>query len=365
MSVTPAVVADATPAITPGERPQTPRDRRNEFRDLLDGRSPTRFLTAAWQHFVGEEYDPLRFATATVEFTRAWDWDWVKINPRAVYYSEAWGSRYDPDDYAGVVPRLLSPAIATVADLARIRPLDPAENPVFAEHLLSARLIREQLPDRALVQTIFSPLSVLLQLAGLPLYPGDVVNGSTTPFTHDDLLRSDPDGVHAALAAISQTLADYVGLLLAPLHEGGAGLDGIFFAVTGTASAGHFGKELFDTYSRQYDGRVLDATGDGVVVFHTCRADSHPEWFADYPIDALHWDQFLPGNPPVTTDFGVTAVGGVSYDLFAVGGDRSEVSRQLDETLAHGPSRPFLLAPSCTIPTPADPESLRRLREAH
>ncbi len=340
-------------------------DRRSEFRELLAGRSRSRFLTAAWQHFVGEEYDPLRFATATVEFTRAWDWDWVKINPRAVYYSEAWGSRYDPDDYAGVVPRLVAPAIQTVADLTRIRPLDPAENPVFAEHLLSARLIREQLPDRALVQTVFSPLSVLLQLAGLPLYPGDVVNGSTTPFTHDDLLRSDPDGVHAALAAISQTLADYVAALLAPLDQGGAGLDGIFFAVTGTASAGHFTADQFDAYSRQYDRRVLDATGDGVVVFHTCRADSHPEWFADYPIDALHWDQFLPGNPAVATDFGVTPVGGVSYDLFGVGGDRAEVARQLDETLAHGPVRQFLLSPSCTIPTPADPDSLRRLREAH
>ncbi len=364
MSFTPALVDDSTLAVAGGELPGQERDRRREFRDLLDGSSSVRFLTAAWQHFVGEEYDPLRFATATVEFTRAWDWDWVKINPRAVYYSEAWGSRYDPDDYTGVVPRLVAPAITTVADLARIRPLDPAESPAFAEHLLSARLIREQLPDRALIQTVFSPLSVLLQLAGLPLYPGDVVGGSAAPFTHDDLLRSDPDGVHAALAAISQTLADYVARLLAPLDEGGAGLDGIFFAVTGTASAGHFSKGLFDVYSRQYDRLVLDATGDGLVVFHTCRADSHPEWFADYPIDALHWDQFLPGNPPVATDFGVTAVGGVSYDLFGLDGDRAEVSRQLDETLAHGPSRPFLLAPSCTIPTPADPDSLRRLREA-
>ncbi len=299
-----------------------------------------------------------------MDFTRAWDWDWVKINPRAVYYSEAWGSVYDPDDYVGVVPRLVSPAVRTVADLASIGRLDPLTNPALAEHLASARSIREQLPDRALLQTVFSPLSVLLQLAGLPLYPGDAVPGSSVPFSHYDLFRSDPEGVDAALDAITHTLSDYVAHLVAPVEAGGAGLDGIFYAVTGTASNDHFDRKGFAEYSRPYDQQVLAAAGDGLVVFHTCRAHSHPEWFGDYRIDALQWDQFQPGNPPLGTDFGVTVVGGVSNELFAVGADRAEVAAQLEATLAAAPERPFLLAPSCTIPTPADPDSLRRLRDA-
>lgn len=341
-----------------------PADRRAEFRDLLRGGTSRRFLTAAWQHFVGEEYDPVRFATATVDFTRTWDWDWVKINPRAVYYSEAWGSVFDPEDYVGVVPRQISPAITGVADLAKIVPLDPRTNPALAEHVASARLIREQLPDLALVQTVFSPLSVLLQLAGLPLYPGAVVPGSTTAFTHAELLEADPELTHAALAAIAQTFADYVALLVAPVEDGGAGLDGIFYAVTGTASSGHFDKPAFDEFSKPYDAQVLDAVGDGLVVFHTCRADSHPEWFTGDRVDALQWDQFQNGNPSLDTDLGVTVVGGVFNELFAVGGDRALVTAQLETTLADAPDRPFLLAPSCTIPTPADPDSLRRLRDA-
>lgn len=343
---------------------QAPADRRTEFAALLRGDSTRRFLTSAWQHFVGEEYDPVRFAAATVDFNRQWDWDWVKINPRAVYYSEAWGSVYDPDDYTGVVPRQLSPAISRFADLAKIRPLDPRTSPAFAEHIASARLIREQLPDLALVQTVFSPLSVLLQLAGLPSYPGAEVSGATGLLTRDDLLRSDPKLAHAALAAIAQTLADYVALLVAPVADGGAGLDGIFYAVTGTASGDFFDSRTFEEYSGAYDRKVVEAVGDRVVVLHTCRADSHPEWFSDYPIDALHWDQFQPGNPALDTDFGVTVVGGVNNELFAVGGDRTQVAAQLDATLAAAPTRPFLLAPSCTIPTPADPDSLRLLRDA-
>ncbi len=336
--------------------------RRPELAAHLRGASTQPFLTSAWQHFVGEEYDPVRFATATVDFNRAWDWDWVKINPRAVYYSEAWGSVFDPDDYVGVVPRQLAAAITAPEDLSTIQPLDPRSNAVLAEHLASARLIREQLADRALLQTVFSPLSVLLQLAGLPLYPGDEVAGSTTSFTHDELLGRNPELAHAALAAIAQTFADYVAALLAPVEEGGAGLDGIFYAVTGTASAGHFDQAGFDTYSRPYDRQLLDAVGDGLVVLHTCRADSHPEWFADYGADALQWDQFQPGNPALDTDFGLTVVGGVNNELFAVDVDRTAVAAQLDATLAAAPRRPFLLAPSCTIPTPADPGSLRLLR---
>jgi uroporphyrinogen decarboxylase len=343
---------------------QDAADRRAEFAALLAGDSTRRFLTSAWQHFVGEEYDPVRFATATVDFNRTWDWDWVKINPRAVYYSEAWGSVYDENDYVGVVPRLVSSAITGVADLAKIVPLDPRTNPALAEHIASARLIRKQLGDLALIQTVFSPLSVLLQLAGLPSYPGGEFAGSTAQFSREDLLRNDPVLAHAALAAIARTLADYVELLVAPVEDGGAGLDGVFYAVTGTASSGYFDKETFDEYSRPYDLQVLKAVGDGDVVFHTCRADSHPEWFVDYPIDALQWDQFQNGNPSLDTDFGVAVVGGVYNELFAVGGDRGLVTAQLERTLADAPDRPFLLAPSCTIPTPADPESLRRLRDA-
>ncbi|WOQ16928.1 uroporphyrinogen decarboxylase family protein [Raineyella sp. W15-4] len=360
-----AVLLRGTPALQHGDATQQHGDATQQHNDTAEHSDPPRrFLTSAWQHFVGEEYDPVRFATATVDFNRTWDWDWVKINPRAVYYSEAWGAVYDPDDYVGVIPRLVSPAIAGVADLATVRPLDPATNPVLAEHLTSAALIREQLPDRALLQTVFSPLSVLLQLAGLPLYPGDVVPGATVAFSADELLTSDPAATHRALAAIARTLGDYARRLVAPVAAGGAGLDGIFYAVTGTANSDLVARELFEEFSRPYDRQVLDAVGDGLVVLHTCGADSHPEWFTDDGVDALHWDQFLPGNPQLDTPFGVTVVGGANKDLFGVDGDPAEVAAQLAATLAAAPDRPFLLAPSCTVPTPADPAALRQLRDA-
>lgn len=106
----------------PDFSPEPDFDRIAEFHAVLAGTSNRHFLTSAWQHFVGREYDAGAFAAATIYFNRRWDWDWVKINPRAVYYSEVWGSVYDPADYAGVIPRLVSPAVARIEDLATIRP---------------------------------------------------------------------------------------------------------------------------------------------------------------------------------------------------------------------------------------------------
>lgn len=76
--------------------------------------------------------------------------------------------------------------------------------------------------------------------------------------------------------------------------------------------------------------------------------DPRPRPFG-YRLDALHWDQFQPGNPPLDTPFGVTVVGGANKELFGIGADHASVAAQLGATLAARPDRPFLLAPSCTI----------------
>lgn len=359
--------ATAIPTLD-AQRPEF--DRIAEFRAVLDGTSTRSFLTSAWQHFVGREYDPRALADATIDFNRRWGWDWVKINPRAIYYSEVWGSVYDPADYAGVIPRLISPAIRDTGDLERIRPVDPRTEHTLAEHLASARLIRQGLHDRPVLQTVFSPLSVLYQLAGLPLYPGDVVAGSRTALNHRRLLTDDPRAAHAALGAIAGTLAGYIRLLLAPLEAGGAGLDGVFYAITGTPNPQLTSPDAFDEFSRPYDHQVLEAAGDSTVVLHTCGPRSHPEWFAHYPVDALHWDRFETGNPPLDADLGnpaLTLVTGPHHELFATDSTGSGVAAasQLQETLDTRPGRPFLLAPSCTVPTPADDAALRRLRAAN
>jgi uroporphyrinogen decarboxylase len=343
-------------------------NRRQAFHDIARHRSTDMpYLVAAWQHLVGHEYGADEFADAYIDFVNQWDWDWVKINPRAIYYSEAWGSKYDENDYAGyVIPRKLQDAVTSVDDLAEIVELDPKTNEVFGQQYASAAKIRAAFTDRAVLQSIFNPLSVLLQLADVPLYPGDEY--ATPSLTRDELVFEHAEEAKKALTNIANTLAAYAAALVTPVEQGGAGLDGIFFALTGTVSEGYFTKEQYAEFGEPYDRIVLNAikqaNPDAEVLLHTCRAFSNPDWFDDYGVEIVQWDQYLDGNPQIDTPLKVVPVGGPSFTDFAQDGDDQIVKSDIDKVIKLREGKPFLLAPSCTVPTPASDQSLKALADA-
>lgn len=342
-------------------------NRRAVFHDIATHKSETPYLVGAWQHLVGHEYGVEEFANAYIDFVKRWDWEWVKINPRAVYYAEAWGSRYDRNDYAGfVLPKKISAAITEPDDVRKIKEFNAPDNEYFAEALAAAALIRQGLEDRAVLQTIFSPLSVLLQIADLPLYPGD--DYATATLTVENVIFNQPEVAKLALANIAHTLASYARALVRPESEGGAGLDGVFYAVTGTVSEDYFDAQRYLEFSGPYDRIVIDAVHranpDAVVLLHTCRAESHPNWFDTTGVDLLQWDQYQPGNPKADADLTAAPVAGAPYDLFTPNGDVEQVRRELAETIKLREGKPFLLAPSCTVPTPASDEVLQALSDA-
>ena len=86
-------------------------DRRTQFHQIAHGQTSRPWLTSAWQHHIGHEYGAEHFAAATLDFVRKWDWDWVKINPRAIYYAEVWDAVYDRDHYDWLIPRTVRTAI--------------------------------------------------------------------------------------------------------------------------------------------------------------------------------------------------------------------------------------------------------------
>ena len=343
-------------------------NRRQAFHDIARHRkTEAPYLVAAWQHLVGHEYGADEFADAYIDFVKKWDWDWVKINPRAIYYAEAWGSRYDHNEYDGyVIPRKLDDAVKSPSDLSKIVELDPKSNEVLRQQYDSAAKIRAAFTDRAVLQSIFNPLSVLLQLGDVPLYPGDEY--ATPSLTRDELVFDHPDEAKKALTNIANTFAAYASALVTPVEQGGAGLDGIFFAVTGTVSEGYFTKEQYSEFGEPYDRIVLDAikkaNPDAEILLHTCRAFSNPNWFEDYGVEIVQWDQYLDGNPQVDTPLKVVPVGGPSYTDFAADGDASVVKADIEEVIKLRAGKPFLLAPSCTVPTPASEESLKALADA-
>ncbi|MEE8758423.1 MAG: uroporphyrinogen decarboxylase family protein [Bifidobacterium sp.] len=344
-----------------------PMTRREQFHSMLEGNTNVpAFLVSAWQHFIGHEYGAVEFAQATIDFVNKWDWDWIKINSRAVYYAEAWGSIYDHDDYPEIPePRPLQQVVKSWTDLDGITVLDPTRVTAFSDHLESARLIRQAFPDRAVVQTVFSPLSVLMQMSLVPLYPGAHSTGAQPTVTRDELVLDHPENTLRAVDHIARTLSAYAAALVAPIEQGGSGLDGIFLASTGMASDNYFDKEEYARFAAPFDAAIISAVHaanpEAKIIFHTCRQDAHPEWFTRIGAQALQWDQFLQGNPGLEAPFDIVPVGGASFTEFAPDGDMHRVAGELQESVALRRGKPFLLAPSCTIPTPASDQALQIL----
>lgn len=328
------------------------RQHWQRFEKALRGQSGTPAVSA-WQHYPGLEYDTRALAQAIADESRSFGWDWVKINPRGVYYAEIWGAVYDASDYGGgELPRLVSPAFTSVADLASIRPRP--DSAVIAEQVELQRRLRDLLPDRPLLFTVFSPLSVLLQGYGLPIYAGATPHGTEAGISLDQLWGASPDELHRALEAITVTLEYLTRSLL------DAGADGIFYAVTGTAHPGiSRSEENFAVFSVGYDQRVLTAAAGGANVLHTCGPKADPRRFAEWPVQAVHWDVFSDENPGLGEVPGAVG-GGTDHRLFT-GSHDQELGRQIEAAVTALDGRSFLLSPACTLPSAVISDESRKL----
>ena len=301
-----------------------------------------------WGHDFLREWSAEGLAEAMVESVRTYGYDFLKVNPRATYYSEAWGCRYRASDKGSSSPEAIAWVLSEPGDLEKLRPVDGAGGP-FAEQLVAFRTIRRELGDLPLVQTVFSPLSVA----------GRLTNDRTLVRRW---ISEAPDSLHAALAAITETLAAYSRACL------DAGADGIFFATTEWATHDVLTVEQYRTFGREYDLRVLDAVaGAPMNVLHVCRPNNMLTELLDYPVAVFNWAQHAPGNLSLAyvlpkTDRSV--IGGVDERHALLRGSLDDVRAQVRAALDETGGRRFLLAPGCSIEPSTPPENIRAAIEA-
>lgn len=325
--------------------------KQDRFQAILSGELADRPIISGWRHFIDKEQNAEDLAESTIAFTKTYDWDWVKINPRATYLAEAWGNQYDFADYQTVFPRQLTTVVPAASNLWDLEVKKASQTSSLLEHLDAVRKIRQGLPDTPLIQTVFSPLTVLLFIVGRSAYVTKTVFGIEQPVTLESLFTEHRAAAHHALHVIALTLADYVQELK---H---AGADGLFYAVTGTAHPGLFDSAKFDELSRPYDSIVLEAASYGKNILHTCGAHAQPEKFNDYRIDGISWDTEAEGNPGLNAELKATKVGGVDHGLFA-GNDVEQIEQQAKAALDQMKDQPFILSPNCAIPLTVTDEAL-------
>ncbi len=323
----------------------------------LRGDEVDRAPVSAWWHDFPREWSSQGLAEATLEAYRRYDWDFVKVNPRACYYGEGWGARYQQSDQPQQQPKLVEPGVSSPEELRRVRPLDVTVS-AYGEQLDALSIIAKEMAGEApFIQTVFSPLAAMSRITGSTKYV-------------QKLMQEAPDDLLAALKAMAETLAGYSAACLQ------RGASGIFFATVEWGSRDNISADDYDRFARPFDLEVLKAVqGAPFNVFHVCRDNNHLAGLLDYPVHAFQWASRSPSNPSLSDIVSKTdkaLMGGVNQQQTILEGSPADVAAEAQDAIREaGGRRPdgrqsgrFLLAPECSIDPQTPEANLRAMREA-
>ncbi|MDP9342987.1 MAG: hypothetical protein M3Q23_13050 [Actinomycetota bacterium] len=315
---------------------------------------PLRRAPAAWWgHTYLEEWSPAELAGVTVERQRRFGWDFVKLQPRATCFAEAFGAEYRPSGRADRAPVLKRAVVSGPEDWEAVAAAEVVPTvPALADQTEAlARVVTQLGRSVPVLQTVFSPLTVAGYLVG-----EDRERAVAE-------LRTRPGVVGAALSRIAATMA---GFARRSIESGAAG---VFFAVSGYASDDVMGYEEYRDLVLPHDRRVLEAVPGAAWcnVLHLCGANLHFALANDLPSHAVSWSVHDPGNPSVAQGrdlAGRAAMGGVDGKGALVDGSPDLVRAQVEEAIHATQGRGLLVAPGCSVPPEAPEENLAALGPA-
>ncbi|HEY8817106.1 MAG TPA: uroporphyrinogen decarboxylase family protein, partial [Candidatus Dormibacteraeota bacterium] len=192
----------------------------------------------AWGHTYKEEWSPEELARVTVERARRFGWDFVKFQPRATCFAEAFGSVYKPAGHRLKGPVLVS---TPVADLEDWRTVSAANLKALYDQAESIGMVSRELgPGVPVIQTVFSPITVA----------GYLVGKSKSRVVRE--LRKHPDVVRPALERIADVLVDFSKRSIK------AGAAGVFYAISGYTSKDAMPESVYRELVLPLDQSVLE-----------------------------------------------------------------------------------------------------------
>ncbi len=306
-------------------------NKREAVLSLLDaGRSPTYIPAAFFLHFDPADHAGQRAVEKHLEFFRATDMDFVKIQ-----YERA----FPP------VPEIHRPE-----DWAMM----PFYGPDFYQPQLSAveGLVKAAKPEALVIQTLYSPFMMAGQAVG-----------AENAVRH---MIENPAAVKKGMQIITESLLGFMRECLR------LGVDGFYTSTQGGEAGRLPDRSLFDECIRPYDLEIMgEADRSGLFnILHVC--DYHLPYtdlrpYADYPgkvVSAplkLTDRRLTPGE--VERLFKRPYFGGLERMGVIATGSREEARRAAEETLAEASPR-FMLGTDCTAPSETPWENLRAAVEA-
>jgi uroporphyrinogen decarboxylase len=327
--------------------------------------APDRPPVTAWGHDFIAEWSPPELAASTISRARRFDWDIVKLQPRASCFAEAFGSDYRPSGSAFDAPRLLSSPIGEVRDWGALPEVD-ASHPALADQVEALAAVVEAIADeRFVLQTVFSPFTTASYMAadaraeGSRARPDLISKDQARAVRH---LRDRPDLLEQALELIGAVLVDYIARSLE------AGASGIFYAVGGSASSDALSQAEYEELLLPHDLAVLASVPEEIPVFlHLCGPRLNFDLATALPVAAISWATSAEANPGLAEGrdrTGRAAVGGVPELAVLATGTPEGAAHAVHVAIEETGGRGVVIAPGCTVPPTAGAETLAAMAAA-
>jgi uroporphyrinogen decarboxylase len=298
----------------------------------------------AWGHDFIAEWSPAELAGATVAAQGKFGWDFIKFQPRASCFSEAFGAEWKPSGERLKDPIQVKPAVTDPEELAQIG--GPANRAAFDDQNVSlAKVVAEVGRRLPVIQTVFSPLTVVDYLLGRQ--PGLLL--------HE--LGERPHLILRAMNRVADALIDFSNEAIS------AGASGVFFAISGFASRDSIPLSDYRDAVLRYDQKVLGALDSRAWfnVLHICGANIHFELASELPAHAISWSIHDAGNPSLEDGIkmsGRPAMGGLGQKSTLLNGSPDEIADETRAAAGANGGRGILIAPGCSVPPAVSQESL-------
>ncbi len=274
------------------------------------------------------------------------DLDVIKFSPYGLYSVVDWGVKLEIP--GGVHPPVQADyPIKKPQDWYGLRSFRDTEGEYLVV-LEAQRIALCEMNQRVpFVQTVFSPLTSCLKLAG-----------RETLLAH---LREAPKAVHAGLEIVAETTRRFA------IEVVTRGADGLFYA-TQTANQAYLTPAEYAAFAKPYDLTVLEAVG-GRSWFNILHLHGEVIMFdqvLDYPVQAFNYHDREAGPPlaELRKKTNKCLIGGIGQNTTLVHGTPRDVDAQVKDAWAQVNRRGLILGPGSVANLHAPEANVLHLRKS-
>ena len=319
-------------------------NKRERLEAAIHGQPVDRVPIALWRHFPGDDQSPRNLAMATVAFQRRWDFDFVKVTPASSFCIRDWGAE---DKWLGNLEGTRDHTrypVSCADDWLSLNPLDPRSDSL-GNQLRCLELIRAELPDTPIVQTIFNPLAQAKNLAGAKLLPMLRLNSRETRRGLETIAATTIEFIHAATSL---------------------GIDGIFLAAQ-HASAQWLSEAEYREYGVEFDLRLLNAAREAWLnIIHLHGEHIYFDLLSHYPAQVWNWHdrETEPNLRQGAAKVSGAVCGGIARDATMLAGTPEQVQAEIADAVRQTGGRRLIAGTGCVTLVASPEANLRAAREA-